>query len=195
MLLSKLKRNAEAHLGCPVTDAVVAVPAYFSSMQYQAMRDVGAIAGLNILRVIADASLAVVGHVVGRRIFTSDDHYVLALDVGGGGTSASVMRVESGVFEPVAMAGDRIGGLDMDNKLLEHFIQEISRRFNKGKFHPRVLWRYAEPILPPQIYLRILVPLLVYAVNANAPKEICRPVHRRSSTSNSPPTLSPSLQP
>ena len=195
MLLSKLKRTAEAHLGCPVSGAVVAVPAYFSSMQYQAMRDVGAIAGLNIIRVIADASLVVFGHVVGRRIFTSDEHYVLALDIGGGGTSASVVRVEYGYFHPVAVAGDRVGGLDMDNKLLEHFTQEIHRRFNKGKFHPWVLWRSVEPILPPQIYLRILVPLLVYAVNANAPNEICRPVHPRSSILNNPLTLSPSLQP
>jgi molecular chaperone DnaK (HSP70) len=97
MLLSKMKRNAEVYLCRSVNNAVVAVPGYFGYAQCQAMKDVGTIAGLNILRMAAEPTLAVLGHYAGLGNLSAGEHFTLALDVGSGELTqpSCVLRMES----------------------------------------------------------------------------------------------------
>ena len=95
MILSKLKADAEAYLGEPVSDAVITVPAYFNDSQRQATKDAGKIAGLNVLRIINEPTASALAYGLEKR----KNEKILVFDLGGGTFDASVLEVGEGVFE------------------------------------------------------------------------------------------------
>jgi len=130
MILVKMKEIAEAYLGETVTDAVVTVPAYFNDSQRQATKDAGAIAGLNILRIINEPTAAAIAYGLDNK--SSTDKNILIFDCGGGTFDVSILTIEDSIFEVKATAGDtHLGGEDFDTKLVEYFIQEFKRLHKK----------------------------------------------------------------
>jgi len=131
MVLQKMKETAEAHLGQPVTDAVITVPAYFNDSQRQATKDAGAICGLNVLRIINEPTAAALAYGLDQK--DKGAKTVLVYDMGGGTFDVSLLEVEDGVFEVKATAGDtHLGGEDFTNRLVDYCIREFERK-NRGK--------------------------------------------------------------
>ena len=130
MVLFKMKEIAEAYLGHAVTDAVITVPAYFNDSQRQATKDAGAIAGLNVLRIINEPTAAAIAYGLDKK-YTSEKN-VLIFDCGGGTFDVSILGIEESVFEVKATAGDtHLGGEDFDSKLVEYFVDEFKRKYRK----------------------------------------------------------------
>jgi L1 cell adhesion molecule like protein len=131
MILVKMKETAEAYLGQKVTDAVVTVPAYFNDSQRQATKDAGAIAGLNVLRIINEPTAAAIAY--GLDKINDKEHNILIFDLGGGTFDVSVLTIDQGVFEVKSTAGHtHLGGEDFDNRLVDHFVAEFKRK-NRDK--------------------------------------------------------------
>jgi len=131
MVLSKMKDTAEAFLGETVTDAVVTVPAYFNDAQRQATKDAGAIAGLNVLRIINEPTAAAIAYGLDKKD-ASGEKNILIFDLGGGTFDVSILAIEDGIFEVKSTAGDtHLGGEDFDNRLVNHFIQDFKRKHKK----------------------------------------------------------------
>ena len=132
MILTKMKETAESFLGTAVNDAVVTVPAYFNDSQRQATKDAGAIAGLNVLRIINEPTAAAIAYGLDKKDQGKGEHNVLIFDLGGGTFDVSLLTIEDGIFEVKATAGDtHLGGEDFDNRLVNHFIQEFKRKNKK----------------------------------------------------------------
>ncbi|EDV40220.1 uncharacterized protein Dana_GF24052, isoform B [Drosophila ananassae] len=130
MVLTKMRETAEAYLGGTVTDAVVTVPAYFNDSQRQATKDAGAIAGLNVLRIINEPTAAAIAYGLDKQ--GTSERNVLIFDLGGGTFDVSVLTIEDGIFEVKATAGDtHLGGEDFDNRLVTHFVQEFQRKHKR----------------------------------------------------------------
>ncbi|PAA56673.1 hypothetical protein BOX15_Mlig022022g1 [Macrostomum lignano] len=130
MVLTKMKETAEAYLGKTVTDAVVTVPAYFNDSQRQATKDAGAIAGLNVLRIINEPTAAAIAYGLDKK--SGHERNVLIFDLGGGTFDVSILTIEEGIFEVKSTAGDtHLGGEDFDNRMVNHFIQEFKRKYKK----------------------------------------------------------------
>ena len=130
MVLIKMKEIAEAFLGTTVTDAVITVPAYFNDSQRQATKDAGAIAGLNVLRIINEPTAAAIAYGLDKKYTTEKN--VLIFDCGGGTFDVSILTIDDSVFEVKATAGDtHLGGEDFDSKLVEHFSEEFKRKYKK----------------------------------------------------------------
>ncbi len=124
MILRKLRRDAEAYLGCEVTDAVITVPAYFNDMQRQATKDAGRIAGLNVLRIINEPTAAALAY--GLKDGASQK--VMVYDLGGGTFDVSIIEIGEGVVQVLATAGDNhLGGDDFDARLTDRLV-ELFRR-------------------------------------------------------------------
>merc|ERR1719506_376459 len=131
MVLTKMKDTAEAYLGGKVADAVVTVPAYFNDSQRQATKDSGAIAGLNVLRIINEPTAAAIAYGLDKK-GDSGERNVLIFDLGGGTFDVSLLTIEDGIFEVKATAGNtHLGGEDFDNRLVNHFQTEFKRKFKK----------------------------------------------------------------
>ena len=129
MVLTKMKDIAEAYLGKEVKNAVVTVPAYFNDAQRLATKDAGAIAGLNVLRIINEPTAAAIAYGLDKK---GEEKKVLIFDLGGGTFDVSLLTIEDGIFEVNATAGDtHLGGEDFDNRLVEYFLQDFKRRFKK----------------------------------------------------------------
>jgi heat shock 70kDa protein 1/2/6/8 len=129
MVLMKMKEIAEAYLGREVKSAVITVPAYFNDSQRQATKDAGAIAGLNVLRIINEPTAAAIAYGLDKK---GKEKNVLIFDLGGGTFDVSLLSIEEGIFEVKATAGDtHLGGEDFDNRLVEHFCEEFKRKFRK----------------------------------------------------------------
>merc|ERR1711985_229273 len=127
MVLIKMKETAEAFVGKDVKDVVVTVPAYFNDSQRQATKDAGAIAGLNVLRIINEPTAAAIAYGLDKK--TSGECNVLIFDLGGGTFDVSLLTIDDGIFEVKATAGDtHLGGEDFDNRLVNHFVQEFKRK-------------------------------------------------------------------
>ncbi|GMM34358.1 Hsp70 family ATPase [Saccharomycopsis crataegensis] len=128
MVLTKMKEIAEAKIGLPVEKAVVTVPAYFNDAQRQATKDAGAIAGLNVLRIINEPTAAAIAYGLGAGKSEKEKH-VLIFDLGGGTFDVSLLHLAGGVFTVKATAGDtHLGGQDFDTNLLEHFKKEFQKK-------------------------------------------------------------------
>ena len=113
-----MKETAESFIGKTVKNAVVTVPAYFNDSQRQATKDAGAIAGLNVLRIINEPTAAAIAYGLDKK--AKGEQNVLIFDLGGGTFDVSLLAIEDGVFEVKATAGDtHLGGEDFDNKLVE----------------------------------------------------------------------------
>ncbi|XP_064545221.1 heat shock 70 kDa protein cognate 1 [Drosophila montana] len=130
MVLTKMRETAEAYLGGTVTDAVVTVPAYFNDSQRQATKDAGTIAGLNVLRIINEPTAAAIAYGLDKQ--GTSERNVLIFDLGGGTFDVSVLTIEDGIFEVKATAGDtHLGGEDIDNRMVNHFVQEFQRKHKR----------------------------------------------------------------
>ena len=126
-ILSKMKQTAEAYLGEDVTKAVITVPAYFNDSQRQATKDAGAIAGLEVLRIINEPTAAAIAY--GLDKVKGAERNVLIFDLGGGTFDVSVLTLDDGVFEVKATAGDtHLGGEDFDQRLMDHCVREFKRK-------------------------------------------------------------------
>nr|ADK94699.1 heat shock protein 70 [Plutella xylostella] len=131
MVLTKMKQIAEAYLGTTVRDAVVTVPAYFNDSQRQATKDAGAIAGLNVLRIINEPTAAALAYGLDKNL--KGERNVLIFDLGGGTFDVSILSIDEGsLFEVKSTAGDtHLGGEDFDNRLVNHLVQEFKRKYHK----------------------------------------------------------------
>ena len=124
MILAKLKSDAEAYLGQPVTQAVITVPAYFSDSQRQATKDAGKIAGLDVLRIINEPTAAALAYGLDKE----NDQKILVFDLGGGTFDVSILEIGDGVFEVLATAGNnRLGGDDFDNKVVDYLVDTFKK--------------------------------------------------------------------
>jgi Fe-S protein assembly chaperone HscA len=121
-ILRKLKLDAEAALGEPVTQAVITVPAYFNDAQRQATKDAGRIAGLDVLRLVNEPTAAALAYGLDKR----KDGVIAVYDLGGGTFDISILRLKEGIFEVLATNGDtHLGGDDIDNLLMRIAIEDI----------------------------------------------------------------------
>ncbi|KAG7727556.1 hypothetical protein KL933_002490 [Ogataea haglerorum] len=128
MVLTKMKEIAEAKIGQKVEKAVITVPAYFNDAQRQATKDAGAIAGLNVLRIINEPTAAAIAYGLGAGKSDQEKH-ILIFDLGGGTFDVSLLHIAGGVFTVKATAGDtHLGGQDFDTNLLEHFKKEFQKK-------------------------------------------------------------------
>jgi molecular chaperone DnaK len=126
-ILSKLKRDAEAYLGEPVTDAVITVPAYFSDAQRQATKEAGQIAGLEVLRIINEPTAAALAYGLDKEA----DQTILVFDLGGGTFDVSLLEIGDGVIEVKATAGDNhLGGDDWDQKVVDWLVERFKAGHN-----------------------------------------------------------------
>ncbi|KAK2976853.1 hypothetical protein RJ640_009304 [Escallonia rubra] len=143
MVLFKMRETAEAFLGSTVKNAVVTVPAYFNDSQRQATKDAGAIAGLNVMRIINEPTAAAIAYGLSNREATVGGKNVLIFYLGGGTFDVSLLSIEEGKFEVKATAGDtHLGGQDFDNRMVDHFVQEFKRKHKKDiSGDPRALRR------------------------------------------------------
>ncbi|HAK74680.1 MAG TPA: molecular chaperone DnaK, partial [Sporomusaceae bacterium] len=124
MILQKLKQEAEAYLGEKVSQAVITVPAYFTDSQRQATKDAGAIAGLEVLRIINEPTAAALAYGLDK----GEDHTILVFDLGGGTFDVSILELGDGVFEVKATHGNnRLGGDDFDERVMNWMIAEFKR--------------------------------------------------------------------
>ena len=116
MILQKLKADAEAYLGEPVTEAVITVPAYFNDSQRQATKDAGTIAGLNVKRIINESTAASLAYGIDKE----DDQKIMVYDLGGGTFDVSIIEMGDGVTEVLATNGDtHLGGDDFDQRIID----------------------------------------------------------------------------
>src|SRR5436309_1037075 len=124
MILQKLKADAEAYLGEPVTDAVITVPAYFNNAQREATKDAGKIAGLNVLRIINEPTAASLAYGLDKE----SDQTILVFDLGGGTFDVSVLELGEGVFEVKSTAGDNhLGGDNFDKAIVDWLVAEFKK--------------------------------------------------------------------
>ena len=124
MILAKLKADAEAYLGEKVTEAVITVPAYFNDAQRQATKDAGAIAGLNVKRIINEPTAAALAYGVDKE----QDQKIMVYDLGGGTFDVSIIEMGDGVQEVLATAGNnRLGGDDFDDRIIKYLAAEFKK--------------------------------------------------------------------
>ena len=124
MILQKIKADAEAHLGEPVKQAVITVPAYFTDSQRQATKDAGTVAGLEVLRIINEPTAAALAYGVDK----GEDGKILVFDLGGGTFDVSILELGEGVFEVLATSGNNhLGGDDFDQRIMDYLISEFKK--------------------------------------------------------------------
>ena len=124
MILTKLKADAEAYLGSPVTQAVITVPAYFNDSQRQATKDAGKIAGLEVLRIINEPTAAALAYGLDKE--DKKNQKILVFDLGGGTFDVSILEIGDGVFEVLSTNGDtRLGGDDFDNRIMDLLVEDF----------------------------------------------------------------------
>ena len=124
MILQKLKGDAEAYLGQPVTEAVITVPAYFTDAQRQATKDAGKIAGLEVKRIINEPTAAALAYGVDKE----QAQKIMVYDLGGGTFDVSILEIDDGVIEVLATAGNnRLGGDDFDQCIMKYLVSEFKR--------------------------------------------------------------------
>ena len=127
MILSKLKADAEAYLGEPVTEAVITVPAYFNDSQRQATKNAGTIAGLNVKRIINEPTAASLAYGIDKEA----DQKIMVYDLGGGTFDVSIIEMGDGVTEVLATNGDtHLGGDDFDERIIDWMAEDFQRENN-----------------------------------------------------------------
>jgi Fe-S protein assembly chaperone HscA len=127
-VLRQLKKNAEAHFGQPVTQAVITVPAYFNDAQRQATKDAGRIAGLEVLRLVNEPTAASLAYGLDKR----KNGIIAVYDFGGGTFDISILKLHDGIFEVLATNGDtHLGGDDIDNLLIRIGLEDIASEWGE----------------------------------------------------------------
>jgi len=129
MVLTKMREIAEAYLESTVKNAVVTVPAYFSDSQRKATIDAGAIAGLNVMRVMNEPTAAAVAYGLDKRSDCAGEQNIFVFDLGGGTFDVSILTIKDNVFQVKATSGNtHLGGEDFDNRMVNYFVQEFKRK-------------------------------------------------------------------
>ncbi len=124
MILQKLKTDAEAYLGQPVTEAVITVPAYFTDAQRQATKDAGQIAGLNVKRIINEPTAAALSYGIDKE----EEQRIMVYDLGGGTFDVSIIEMGDGIQQVLATAGNnRLGGDDFDQRIINWMVDEFKK--------------------------------------------------------------------
>ena len=194
MVLFKLKETAEAYLGKTVDTAVVSVPAHFNHCQRQATKDAGTIAGLNVRLLnepVAGAISICLNNISNADVEPRD---LLICDFGSGTFDVSIITMEEGIVEVKATAGDgNLGGIDFDNRLVEHFVQEFKGKFQKDiLIDPRAVQRLraacerAKRILSSSTNTSIEIDSLFEGIDFNTSltraffEELCQDLFRRT---------------
>ncbi|QLH10163.1 molecular chaperone DnaK [Nitrosarchaeum sp. AC2] len=125
-ILQKIKKDAEAFIGEPVSKAVITVPAYFDDNQRQATKDAGTIAGLDVVRIINEPTAASLAFGLDK---TKQDMKILVFDFGGGTLDVTIMEMGGGVFEVMSTSGDtQLGGTDMDKVVINYILDEFKKK-------------------------------------------------------------------
>jgi len=128
MILGKMKEVAEQYLGEKVVNAVVTVPAYFNDAQRAATKDAGAIAGLNVMRVVNEPTAAALAYGLDK---TDQERQIIVYDLGGGTFDVSILTVDQGVFEVQATAGDtHLGGEDFDQRVVDYLTKTYNKKMS-----------------------------------------------------------------
>ncbi len=124
-LLQKIKDDAEKYMGEKISKAVITVPAYFNDNQRQATKDAGAIAGLDVVRIINEPTAAALAYGIDK---TEGEHRIMVFDLGGGTLDVTIMEFSSGVYEVLSTSGDtKLGGTDMDEAVINHLASKFQR--------------------------------------------------------------------
>jgi molecular chaperone DnaK len=182
MILSKLKKDAEAYLGEPVKDAVITCPAYFNDAQRQATKDAGKIAGLNVLRVINEPTAAALAYGLDK---DNSSHKVMIYDLGGGTFDVSILDIGDGVFEVLATSGNNmLGGDDFDKKVMDYLVEEFKKKegidLSKDKMAMQRLKEAAEKAkieLSSMSSTNVNLPFIT--ADANGPKHLDETITRQ----------------
>ncbi|MGH2810193.1 MAG: molecular chaperone DnaK [Actinomycetota bacterium] len=134
-VLMKLKRDAEAYLGDKVTQAVITVPAYFGDAQRQATKEAGEIAGLEVLRLVAEPTAASLAYGLDK----DTEQTILVFDLGGGTFDVSILEIGEGVFDVKSTSGDsHLGGDDWDQRIIDHLLKEVKNNHGVDLSRDRV---------------------------------------------------------
>jgi molecular chaperone DnaK len=174
MVLRKLKEDAEKYLGEKVTSAVITVPAYFNDSQRQSTKNAGAIAGLEVLRIINEPTAAALAYGIDKK----KDETVMVFDLGGGTFDVSILEVGDGVFEVKATSGDtHLGGDDFDHSLVNYIADQFEKQEGVDlRKDPQALQRLAEAAERAKIELSALseasISLPFVTANATGPKHL-----------------------
>ncbi|XP_058736665.1 heat shock cognate 70 kDa protein-like [Vicia villosa] len=143
MILMKMKEIADKFLESKVKDAVITVPAYFNDSQRKATKDAGAIAGLNVIRIINEPTAAALAYGLQKRANCVEERNIFVFDLGGGTFDVSLLTIKNNEFDVKATAGNtHLGGEDFDNRMVNHFVKEFKRKHNKDiSGNPKALRR------------------------------------------------------
>ena len=174
IILQKLRRDAEAYLGEPVTQAVITVPAYFTDAQRQATRDAGRIAGLEVLRIINEPTAAAFAYGLDH----GQAQKILVYDLGGGTFDVSLIEIGDGVIEVLATSGDNhLGGDDFDERIADYLVSEFKRtekidlrRDEAAMLRVREAAEKAKRELSGQMSAQVMLPFL--AQDRNGPHHL-----------------------
>jgi molecular chaperone DnaK len=125
-ILQKIKRDAEAFLGEPITKAVITVPAYFNDNQRTATKDAGKIAGLDVVRLVNEPTAASMAYGIDKE---KEQHKILVFDLGGGTLDVTIMEFDQGTFNVLSTSGDtQLGGTDMDESIIKWILEEFKKQ-------------------------------------------------------------------
>jgi molecular chaperone DnaK len=180
-ILQKIKRDAEAYIGESVTKVVITVPAYFNDNQRQATKDAGAIAGLDVVRIINEPTAAALAFGLDKG---DKEQKIMVFDLGGGTLDVTIMEFAHGVFEVLATSGDtQLGGTDMDEAMVrfvaDQFRKESGVDLSKDKM---AMWRVREACEKAKIELSTTmtteINLPFISADANGPKHLSMNINR-----------------
>ena len=181
-ILQKIKRDAEAYLGETVEKAVITVPAYFNDNQRQATKDAGAIAGLDVVRIINEPTAAALAYGLDKG--TDKDQRILVFDLGGGTLDVTIMEFSDGVFEVLSTSGDtQLGGSDMDEAITSYVLKEFQKETGVDLSGDNMaVWRVREACEKAKIELSTVmqteVNLPYIASDASGPKHLIKTITR-----------------
>jgi len=181
-ILQKIKRDAEAYLGETVEKAVITVPAYFNDNQRQATKDAGAIAGLDVVRIINEPTAAALAYGLDKG--TDQDQRILVFDLGGGTLDVTIMEFSDGVFEVLSTSGDtQLGGSDMDEAITSYMLKEFQKETGVDLSGDNMaVWRVREACEKAKIELSTVmqteVNLPYITSDASGPKHLIKTITR-----------------
>ncbi len=180
-ILQKIKRDAEAYLNDTVTKAVITVPAYFNDNQRTATRDAGAIAGLDVIRIINEPTAAALAYGLDKQ---NTSQKIMVFDLGGGTLDVTIMDFSEGVFEVVSTSGDtQLGGTDMDEILMKFVVQEFKKQSGVDLTADKMaMWRVREACEKAKIELSTTMStelnLPFISADATGPKHLSQTITR-----------------
>ena len=180
-ILQKIKRDAEAYIGESVTKAVITVPAYFNDNQRQATKDAGAIAGLEVVRIINEPTAAALAFGLDKG---DKEHKIMVFDLGGGTLDVTIMEFAHGVFEVLTTSGDtQLGGTDMDEAMVRYVVEQFHKDTGVDLTKDKMaMWRVREACEKAKIELSTTmtteINLPFISADASGPKHLSTNINR-----------------